>query len=68
MTWRRVYRQHKLVFRFDPILDVIEVMVNGKRELIVLDDYRPPHRRRCYSQPAADPDAQVMIDSSERVC
>lgn len=41
MAWREVRRQHKLVFRYEPELELIEVMVRGKLEVIKLEEYRP---------------------------
>lgn len=41
MAWREVRRRHKLIFRFDPELELIEIVVRGQREVIQLNDYRP---------------------------
>lgn len=38
--------RNKLVFRFDPERDVIELLIEGRRVEVALDDYRPVHRRR----------------------
>jgi hypothetical protein len=49
MAWLEVRRQHKLLFRFDPELELIEVKVKGRLEVIQLDDYRPLRRRTGHS-------------------
>lgn len=36
--------RNKLVFRFDPERDVIEVLIEGRRVEVALGDYRPLHR------------------------
>ncbi|RIK35700.1 MAG: hypothetical protein DCC55_29555 [Chloroflexi bacterium] len=46
MAWREVRRRHKLIFRFDPELELIEIVVRGKREMIQLNDYRPASQLR----------------------
>lgn len=46
MAWREVRRRHKLIFRFDPELELIEIVIRGQREEICLDDYRPVTQRR----------------------
>jgi hypothetical protein len=46
MAFREVYRRHKLLFRFDPDLDLIEVRFRGRLETVRLADYRPLHQRR----------------------
>lgn len=38
--------RNKLVFRFDPERDVIELLLDGRRVEVALDDYRPVHHRR----------------------
>lgn len=45
MAWQKVRRRHKLIFRFDPDLDLIEIVIRGQREVISLDDYRPAIQR-----------------------
>jgi hypothetical protein len=45
MAWREVRRRHKLIFRFDPDLDLIEIVIRGKRDVIQLNDYRLPNQR-----------------------
>lgn len=48
MEWREVRARafRRLLFRFAPDTDQIEIMVNGQLVVIDLDDYRPPHLRR----------------------
>mgnify|MGYP001473440178 CR=1 FL=1 len=41
MAWIAVRRRHKLLFRFDPEEDVIEIVSRGRVELVQLADYRP---------------------------
>lgn len=39
----RSLREHRrLLFRYNPVLDLIEVKVDGHLEVIALDDYRLP--------------------------
>lgn len=45
MAWREVRRRHKLIFRFDPENELIEIVIRGQREVIRLDDYRPAVQR-----------------------
>lgn len=67
MAWREVRRNHKLIFRYDPEQELIEVKVHGRLEVIALDDYRPAHRRLLHSVGVnfAHIDG---IDDEERVC
>lgn len=41
MAWREVRRGHKLLFRFNPDADEIEIVIRGRVELVRLADYRP---------------------------
>ncbi len=45
MAFREVRHRQKLVFKFDPALDLIEVMVRGELVRIALNEYRPMHHR-----------------------
>lgn len=38
--------RNKLVFRFDPERDMIEVVLHGERHYVALGDYRPFAQRR----------------------
>ena len=46
--------RNKLVFRFDPERDVIEVLLDGRRVEVALDDYRPVHHRRPHGTMGVD--------------
>lgn len=46
MAWREVRRRHKLVFRYEPYQNLIEVKVEGRLEVIRLDDYLPAPLRK----------------------
>ncbi len=68
MALREVRHRQKLVFKFDPDLDLIEVIVNGQREVINLDDYRPLHRRRYLAAGGVNFDRIEGIDESAQMC
>ena len=68
MAWRDVRRRHKLLFRFDPDSDSIEVIVNGQIEVIQLDDYRPLHRRRKVRQPTVREHKIDIIGQTDHPC
>lgn len=38
--------RNRLVFRFDPETDTIEILVRGERHLVALAEYRPLQRRQ----------------------
>lgn len=47
MAYREVRRGHKLLFKFDPDTDTVEIVVRGKTFTIPLGNYRPQgHRTR----------------------
>lgn len=61
MRWREVRsrRGNKLLFRYCPETDEIEILTRfGDIEIVRLDDHRPAHQRR-FSQP---------IDKKELMC
>ena len=37
---------NRLVFRYDPVAETIELIERKRRVVIALDDYRPAHLRR----------------------
>jgi hypothetical protein len=52
MAWKPVRKGSKLLFKYDPDRDMIEIIVNRKPVLIKLDDYRSlQHRRTPYELP-----------------
>lgn len=42
---RSLREGRKLLFRFDPVHNLIEVKIQGSIEIVRLDDYRPLHER-----------------------
>jgi len=42
---RSLREGRRLLFRFNPVLNLIEVKVNGVIEVVRLEDYRLPHER-----------------------
>lgn len=63
--WIEVRRNHKLIFRYDPERDLIEVKMHGRLEVIALDDYRPAHHRSL--RPVAALAHIDAIDNNERL-
>jgi hypothetical protein len=48
MAWRKIRRQHKLLFRYDPDENLIEIRVRGRIEVIRLDEYRSAQLRQTH--------------------
>ena len=68
MAFREVRRAHKLLFKFDPELDLIEVMVRGRLETVRLSDYRPLHQRLETASAGVDFMRIEGIDESAQMC
>lgn len=68
MAFREVRRAHKLLFKFDPELDLIEVMVRGQLETIRLSDYRPLAQRMEQASAGVNFMHIEGIDDSAQMC
>jgi hypothetical protein len=55
MAYREIRRNNKLICRFDPEHDLIEIVVRGQRIVIALVEYRPLSQR-------------CKVESAEPVC
>ena len=68
MAFREVRRAHKLLFRFDPELDLIEIMIRGQLETVRLSDYRPLRQRLETASAGVDFMHIEGIDESAQMC
>lgn len=57
--------QNKLLFRYHPEFDLIEICVRGQIEVVCLEDYRLPDQRPA---PAPKVAQKMGIDKTEQPC
>lgn len=57
--------QNKLLFRYDPESERIEVFARGELAIVCLEDYRLPDQRPA---PAPKVAQKVGVDNSEQSC
>lgn len=67
MAWREVRKQNKLLFRFDPERDLIEVRIRGQLQIVCLHDFRPRHHAANQAE-AVNFSYIDGIDVPERAC